>query len=192
MTRYYLLLNALALASLTNCNTSDNQIDNTNSMPQPLAQKQVKELTIHGHTRTDNYYWLNERNNPEVIKYLEEENTYTKKMLSRTEKFQETLFKEITGRIKQDDESVPYLSNGYYYYYKNEEGKEYDIDCRKKGSLDAKEEIYLDENELAEGTDYFSAVGFRVSPSNKILAIGIDVVSRRQYDIKFKNLETGE
>ncbi len=94
--------------------------------------------------------------------------------------------------MKQDDESVPYLSNGYYYYHKNEEGKEYDINCRKKGSLDAEEEIYLNENLLAEGTDYFSAVGFRVSPNNTILAVGIDTVSRRQYNIKFKNLETGE
>ena len=191
MNRHLTLFFTLLITCLTSCNSPKNQEDKTKNMQYPIAQKQAKKLTIHGHTRTDNYYWLNERNNPEVIKYLEEENAYTHKMLSHTEKFQEKLFKEITGRIKKDDESVPYFSNGYYYYYKNEEGKEYDIDCRKKGSLEAEEEIYLNENELAKGTDYFSAVGFRVSPNNKILAVGIDLVSRRQYDIKFKNLETG-
>ena len=192
MKRHLSIFTIIYLATLFSCYTTEKQLDKSTEMQYPIAQKKVKELTIHEHKRTDNYYWLNQKTNPDVIKYLEDENKYSKKMLSHTENLQEKIFKEITERIKQDDESVPYLSNGYYYYFKNEDGKEYDINCRKKGSLEAKEEIYLDENELAKGTDYFSAVGFRVSPNNKILAIGVDVISRREYDIKFKDLETGE
>ena len=192
MKLYFSLFIIIYSAALLSCNNTNNKLDKSIAMKYPIAQKQAKELTIHGHTRTDNYYWLNQKTNPEVIKYLEDENKYTQTKLSHTQKLQDKIFNEITGRIKQNDESVPYLSNGYYYYHKNEEGKEYDIDCRKKGSIDAKEEIYIDENELAKGADYFSASGFGVSPNNKILAIGIDVVSRREYDIKFKNLETGK
>jgi oligopeptidase B len=158
----------------------------------PKATKVKKELVAHGHTRVDNYYWLNDREDPEVISYLEEENAYTDAVLKHTEEFQEKLFDEIVGRIKQTDESVPYKLNGYFYYTRYEEGKEYPIHCRKKGSMDAPEEIMLDVNEMAEGYDYYAVSGLDVSPDNTLLAFGVDTVSRRQYTIHYLNLETGK
>ncbi|MCG8411748.1 MAG: S9 family peptidase [Bacteroidales bacterium] len=158
----------------------------------PIAKKISKELSIHGDTRIDNYYWLNERENPEVIKYLTDENTYTKSVLKKTEKFQEDLFLEMKGRIKETDESVPYKDNGYFYYTRYEEGKEYPIYCRKKESLDNQEEIMLDVNKMAKGYDYYNVGGLSVSPDNKLLAYGVDTVSRRKFTIMVKNLETGE
>ncbi len=158
----------------------------------PIAAKKPKDLTIHGHTRVDEYFWLNDRENPEVIKYLTDENTYTKAIMADTDTFQAKLYKEMRSRIKEDDTSVPFKDNGYWYYTRFEEGKEYAITCRKKGSMDAPEEILLNENELAEGHDYFSASGISVSDDNKWLSFAIDTVSRRLYTIYFKNLETGE
>ncbi|MDX5418452.1 MAG: oligopeptidase B, partial [Hymenobacteraceae bacterium] len=165
----------------------------TTTQPQPPAASKIpKELVAHGHTRTDNYYWLNERENPEVIAYLNAENDYTKQVMSDTEELQEKLFNEIVGRIKQTDESVPYKKNGYFYYTRFEAGKEYPIFARKKGTLDAKEEIMINANERAEGLNYYNAAGMSVSPNNQLLAFGEDNVSRRQYTIRFKNLQTGE
>ncbi|MBU8892763.1 MAG: S9 family peptidase [Bacteroidales bacterium] len=161
-------------------------------MNPPIAKKIAKELTIHEDTRIDNYFWLNERENPEVIKYLEDENAYTKSVLKPTEKFQENLFHEMKSRIKETDESVPYEKNGYFYYTRYEEGKEYPIYCRKKTSLEAEEEIMLNVNEMATGYDYYRVRGLSISPDNKLLAYGVDTVSRRKYTINIKNLETGE
>ena len=158
----------------------------------PVAEKKPKELTIHGDTRVDDYFWLRERENPEVIAYLEAENAYTEAMLEHTKPLQEKLYEEIVGRIKQTDESVPYFWNGYHYYTRFEEGKEYPIYCRKKGSMQADEEIMLDVNKMAEGYDYYQVVGLEVSPDNTWLAFGVDTVSRRKYTIYFKNLKTGE
>ncbi len=158
----------------------------------PVANKVAKELTVHGHMRVDNYYWMNERENPEVIAHLEAENAYKDEVMKHTEALQERLFDEIKSKIRQEDESVPYKRNGYFYYYKQLPGKEYNVSCRKKGSLDGEEELILDENVLAEGHEYFAVGGTSVSPDNKILAYGVDVVSRRKYTIHFKNLETGE
>ncbi len=163
-----------------------------NEMEAPVAAKKPKELTIHGHTRVDNYYWLKERENSDVIAYLEAENSYRESKMKGTEKFQKDLFDEIVGRIKQTDESVPYLDNGYYYYARFEEGKEYPIYCRKRGTLDAKEEVLANVNEMAKGYSYYNARGFSVSPNNRFMAIGIDTVSRRKYTIYIKDLETGE
>ena len=161
-------------------------------MKPPVAKKIDKELTIHGHTRLDPYYWLNERENPEVIDYLNAENKYTKSLMKHTEKFQEKLFKEIVGRIKQTDMSVPYKLNGYFYYTRYENGKEYPVYCRKKGSLKAVEEIMINANELARGHSFFNIKNLVVSNDNKFLAFSVDTVSRRIYTIHFKNLETGE
>ncbi len=158
----------------------------------PVAKKIPTELTTHGDTRIDNYYWMNERENPEVIAHLEAENAYKDAVMKHTEPLQTKLYDEIKSKIKQEDESVPYKKNGYYYYYKQLPGKEYDVNCRKKGSLEAEEEVLIDENELAEGHDYFALGGLSVSPDNKLVAYGVDVVSRRKYTIYFKNLETGE
>lgn len=158
----------------------------------PKAKKIPKELTIHGHTRIDNYFWLRDRNNPEVIAYLQAENDYKDAVLKHTEKLQQTLYQEIIGRIKQTDVSVPYKDNGYFYYTRYEEGQEHPIYCRKKGSLDAKEEIMLNVNEMAKGHDYYHVLGLSVSEDNKFIAFGVDTVSRRKYTVYFKNLETNE
>ena len=171
-------------------------------LPPPAAVKKPYEMTIHGDTRVDNYYWLRlsdeqksaqtyDAHTQEVVDYINLENEYTQGSLSHTKKFQDHLFNEIIGRIKKDDETVPYLENGYYYYSRYEGKKEYAIYCRKKGSLDAEEEVMLDGNELAEGYDYFAVGGMSVSPDNNWLAYGIDTLSRRFYTIYFKNLSTG-
>lgn len=161
-------------------------------MQPPDAAKQPKELTIHGDTRIDNYYWLNQRDDQQVIDYLKAENEYTRAVLEPTGDFQEDLFQEMKGRIKEDDQSVPYKKNGYYYYSRYEEGKQYPIYCRKKGSLEAAEEILLDVNQMAEGYSFYRVTGLSMSPDNKMLAYGVDTVSRRKYIIHIKNLETGE
>lgn len=158
----------------------------------PIAKRVPKELSIHGDTRIDDYYWLNQREDEEVIAYLSAENEYTKANLKHTEAFQEKLYEEIVGRIKKDDSSVPYKENGYFYISKFKKGMEYPIHSRKKGSLDAEEELLLDVNELAKEHSYYQARALSASMDNKILAFGEDTVSRRIYTIRFKNLETGE
>jgi oligopeptidase B len=158
----------------------------------PVAKKVATELTTHGHTRVDNYYWMNDRENPEVIAHLDAENAYTEAVMKHTEALQEKLFDEIKSKIKQEDESVPYKKNGYFYYTKTEPEKEYYLVCRKKESLEADEHVILDVNEMAEGHEFYSLGGSSVSPDNKILAFGVDTLSRRKYTIHFKNLETGE
>jgi oligopeptidase B len=158
----------------------------------PVAEKIKKELTMHGDTRIDYYYWLRERDNPKVIEYLKAENEYLDSVMKHTEPLQEKLYNEIVGRIKQTDTSVPYLLNGYYYYTRYEEGKEYPVYCRKKGTMEAKEEILLNVNEMAKGHGYYHVTGLAVSSNNNLLAFGVDTVSRRKYTIYFKNLTTGD
>ena len=158
----------------------------------PVAKIVPKTLEKHGDKRIDNYYWLNERENPEVIDYLNKENEYYQKSTAHTKQFQDELFLEMKSRIKEDDSSVPYLYNGYYYITRYETGKDYPIYSRKKGSLDAKEEIMFDCNEIAKGQSYFNLSGISISEDNKWVAYGVDLVSRRQYTIQIKNLETGE
>ena len=169
----------------------------------PNAIIKPHELTLHGDTRVDNYYWMRltdeqkkanqyDEQTQDVINYIADENKYTESSLSHTNKLQETLYDEIVSRIKKDDESVPYYKNGYYYYSRYEKNKEYRIHCRKKESLESEEEIILDENKLAKGYDYFAIGGRVISPDNNWLAYGVDTVSRRIYDIYFKNLKTGE
>ncbi len=158
----------------------------------PVATKKDTILEKHGDKRTDSYYWLNDRENPEVIAYLNAENDYYQAMTAHTKDFQKSLFDEMKARIKEDDSSVPYFNNGYYYITRYEIGKDYPIYSRKKGSLDAPEEIMFNCNEMAEGHSYFSLGGLNVSEDNKWAAFGVDLVSRRQYTIQIKNLETGE
>lgn len=164
----------------------------TNTIAPPIAAVKPKKLEKHGNVRIDNYYWLNERENPEVIDYLNKENAYYNAMTAHTKQFQADLFEEMKSRIKEDDSSVPYLYNGYYYITRYEKGKDYPIYARKKGSLDAKEEIMFDCNEMAKGHAYFQLGGLNVSEDNKWCAFGVDTVSRREYTIQIKNLETGE
>ncbi|PRD51247.1 S9 family peptidase [Sphingobacterium gobiense] len=190
---YMIIIGAMTISC------SDNTKENAATWPNvtaPVAEKKVYERTIHNDTIVDNYYWMNDYfkkgpNSAEVIAYLEAENNYTAAMMKDTEKLQEKLFHEMKGRIKEKDESVPYFKNGYYYYSRTEEGKQYYKFCRKKGSLDAPEEILLDVDDMAEGYAYYAAGGFSVSPDNKLLSFGVDTVSRREYTIYVKNLETG-
>lgn len=189
------------------CNTevSNNQSDmmNKKGVNAPIAERQTTELVTHGDIRKDEYYWMklsDEQKNAtqpdsqtsKVLAYLHAENNYTKKLTSHLDSFQDALFDEIVGRIKQTDMSVPYLKNGYYYLTRYEEGKEYPIYTRKKDSLDNEENMLLDVNELAKPYEYYSARGLAVSPDNKILAFGEDTLSRRIYKIRFKDLATGE
>ncbi len=176
----------------------------SNNFPEPpIAEKKDCVLTIHDHSRTDPYFWMrltDDQKNAEtpdvqtqkVLDYLNAENDYTDTVLSDTKELQEKIYNEIVGRIKQDDESVPYFKNGYWYYTKYAEGQEYPIYCRKKELLTNAEEIILNVNVQADGYDYYAATGLKISPDNKILAFGEDTVSRRIYHIRFLNLETGK
>ncbi|MGZ0017113.1 S9 family peptidase [Yeosuana sp. AK3] len=163
-----------------------------NSISYPIAKKKSKKLKIHHDTRIDDYYWLNDKDNPEVIDYLNAENAYTKQMMSHTEDFQKALFDEMKGRIKEDDTTVPYKLNGYWYITRYEKGKDYPIYLRKKESLEAAEEILFDCNEMAKDYAYFNLGSIAISPNNKLASFSTDTVSRRQYSIQIKNLETGE
>jgi len=187
MLRTAIYLCALFTVILISCKS-----DNSMKRVPPVAKKIPHELTIHNDVRVDNYFWLNDRDNPEVIQYLEDENNYTSAMMKNTENLQDKLFNEIVGRIKQTDVSVPYFTNGYFYYTRYEEGKEYPVYCRKKDSMDEEEEVMLNVNEMAEGHEYYHVASITVSPDNKMIAYGVDTVSRRLYTIYFKNLETGE
>ncbi len=158
----------------------------------PLAKPLPHKLEKHGHVRIDPYFWLRQRDNPDVVSYLNQENEYTQQMMADYKELQEQLFEETKARIKLDDSSVPYEDRGYVYYTRFEAGGQYPIYCRKLNEPDAAEQIMLDVNELAEGHSYCSVNGVRVSMNNKLLAYGVDFVGRRKYDLKFKNLETGE
>ncbi len=161
-------------------------------MKAPVADKIDKTLEIHGHKRSDPYFWLNERENPKVKQYLEDENAYADEMMKDTEYLQEILFEEMKARYKKDDESLPYFFNEYWYIIRYEEGKEYPIFCRKFQSLDNPEEIILDVNILAEDLEFFEVASLSISPDNKIAAYSTDAIGRRIYTLLFKNVETGE
>ena len=163
-----------------------------NFIKAPKAEKIAKKLEIHGDVRIDNYYWLNEKKNPKVIDYLNAENAYYEEKTAHTKQFQEELFIEMKSRIKEDDESVPYKKNNYYYITRFETGKQYPIYSRKKETLDAEEEIMFNVNKLAENHNYYKLSGLSVSPNNEMVSFGVDTVSRRQYILQFKNLQTGE
>ncbi len=164
----------------------------SSSAKPPQAKVAGKTLEIHGHARTDDYYWLNDRENPDVISYLEAENAYTESVMAPVKRFEDSLFDEIVGRIKPTDISVPVKVDGYYYYSRYEEGNEYPFYCRKKESLEADEQVMLDVNAMAEGHEYY-AVGRRaVSSGRDILSYAVDTVGRRIYSIQFKDLTTGK
>ena len=162
------------------------------SISPPSAKKIPSKLTKFESVRVDNYFWLNNRDNPEVIDYLEKENDYYEKMTSHTKSFQQEIFKEIKDKIKEDEESVPYFLNGYWYVTKFEKEKNYPIYIRKKDTLKSKEQILFDCNVLAKGHEFFNLSNFKISPNNKFIAFSTDTVSRRLYTIKIKNLETGK
>jgi len=202
------LMSVLLFSQCVNNNT-ENQ-DNTHTtmknieeVTPPTPKVEEKILSKHGDDRVDNYYWMKltdeqkaakipDTQTQEVLDYLNAENDYTSKMTEDLQDLQEDLFQEITGRIKQNDESVPYKKNGYYYLTRFEEGKEYPIYSRRKSNLKGKDELMIDANVLAKPYDYYQATGLNITPDNKILAYGEDTLSRRKYNIKFKNLETGK
>lgn len=156
----------------------------------PKAKQKKHQFIEHGFERIDPYYWLRDKENQEVIDYLNAENKYTKLKLKQTETFQESLFHEMKSRIKEDDSSVPYFKNEYWYYSRYNEGQEYAIYARKHLSLDAEEEILLDENIMAKAYDYYEIVSFSISPNNQYLVFTEDITGRRQYQIRIKDLKS--
>ena len=156
-----------------------------------MVKKIPTRLEIHGHVRVDDYYWLRQRDNPEVIRYLTEENDFAAKTMAHTQEFEKKLFEEIKGRIKQSDLSVPYKRDDYFYYTRFETGKEYPIYCRKLGSVDGAEQVMLDGNVLATGHEFFSIGGSAVSSGQDLLAYAIDTQGRRIHTTYLKNLSTG-
>ncbi|MDG2073209.1 MAG: oligopeptidase B, partial [Polaribacter sp.] len=173
------------------------------SIKAPTANKIHQEIETHGDVRIDNYFWMrlsDEQKNAEekdeqttnVLDFLNAENDYYNQVTHHTKDFQTSLFEEMKSRIKQDDESVPYKKNGYFYITKFEKGQQYPVYTRKKESLDAKEELLFDVNELAKGHDYFQLGGLNVARNNELAAFSVDTISRRQYVIQIKNLVTGE
>lgn len=188
--KFTIRLSLVCIIFATSCAKKETTMSE-NIVP-PMAAKKDTVLEKHGDKRIDSYYWLNDRENPEVIQYLKDENAYYEKMTAHTKDFQQQLFDEMKARIKEDDESVPYLYNGYYYITRFEKGKEYPIFSRKKGSLTAKEEIMFDCNEMAKGKAYFKLSGLNVSEDNKLVSFATDETGRRIYTLHVKNLETGE
>ena len=162
-----------------------------NSIP-PKAKKIAKVLEIHGDQRNDPYYWLNERENPEVIQYLEDENAYAEAVMKDTEDFQHQIFEEMKARYKKDDESLPYFFNEYWYIVRFVEGKEHPLFTRKFQTLENEEELLLDVNVLADGQKFFEVGSVAISPNNKLMSYSSDNMGRRIYNINFKNVETGE
>ncbi|MBI3406319.1 MAG: oligopeptidase B, partial [Acidobacteria bacterium] len=158
---------------MTELNTNSKAADASGAKP-PTAKKIPKVDTYHGEKRVDDYFYMREKTNPDVVQYLEAENAYTDAQLKSTEPFREALYKEMLARIKQTDLSVPYRQGAYFYYSRTEEGKQYAIQCRKKGSLDAAEEIILDVNELARGEKFMSLGAFTVSDDGNLLAFSTD------------------
>jgi oligopeptidase B len=173
--------------------SAQGQATSSGSMPNPpVATIKPKQLASPHGTRTDNYYWLNERENPQVLDYLKNENAYFDEKMAPVKTLEDKLFNEMKGRIKEQDASVPYRDHGYYYYTRYETGGEYPLYCRKEGSLNGAEEIMLNGNEMGQGKSYFAISGYEVSDDNQTLAYGVDSVSRRLYTLRFKNLKTGQ
>lgn len=158
----------------------------------PVADRIPHPMVMFGDTRVDPYYWLNMRDSQKVLDYLIAENAYTEAMMESTVPLQEKLYNEMKSRQKEEDVTVPVFLNGYYYYIRYEEGKEYPINCRKKGIMEAPEEIILDENEVAAGHRYCEVASLDISPNNQILAYGVDTLGRRKFTIHFKDLTTGK
>jgi oligopeptidase B len=167
-------------------------LDPVPSVQPPVAKKVPKVTEIHGVKLVDNYYWLREKKNPEVAAYLEAENAYTDAVMKPTEPLQKHLYDEMLSRIKETDIEVPYRQGGYYYYSRTEAGKQYSIRCRKKGTLDAPEEVLLDVNQLAEGQTFMAVAAYTVSDDGILLAYSTDNTGFRQYTLAVKDLRTGK
>jgi oligopeptidase B len=158
----------------------------------PVAKKVPHKVELHGETRLDDYFWLKDKTNPEVIKHLEAENVYTAAMTGRLQPLADAIYGEMLSRIKQTDQNVPYRYKGYWYYSRTVEGKQYSIHCRKKGSLSAAEEVLLDVNALAEGQEFMSLGARSISDDGNLLAYSTDVTGYREYEVSVKDLRTGK
>ena len=161
------------------------------SLTPPVAAKKPKVMTKFGDRRVDDYFWLREKSDPEVIDYLKAENEYTAAAMKPLEGFRDKLYKEMLARIKETDESVPYRKHGDWYYQREVEGQQYPIYCRRKGSMEAPEEILLDVNEIAKGHKYTSLGAMEVSPDGTKLAYSVDFTGFRQYQLQVKDLAAG-
>ncbi len=181
--RLLFLLNLSLLLFLSNC---------SQKVEPPVTKVIPKDVSLHGVTRIDNYFWLRERDNLEVITYLEAENRYSDAVMKHTKSLQEKLYAEMVSRIKETDLDVPEKLGDYFYYQRTEQGKQYPICCRKRGDFDASEEIILDENQLAVGREYFKVGVFKISPNHELLAFSVDTTGAERYTILVKNLVTGE
>lgn len=191
------LLFSLVIIAFSSCDNTREKTASWPSVPAPVAAVKAHWRVVHNDSTLDNYYWMYDYfgkgpDSTAVVNYLKAENSYLDTMMSGTKKFQEALYAEMKGRIKEQDQAVPVLRNGYYYYTRTEEGQQYFKYCRKKGSLDAPEEVLLDVDKMAAGHNYYSATGFNVSTDNNLLAFAVDENSRRQYTIYVKDLTTGE
>ena len=185
------LLSLILISSLFSCDTKTQK--SMSELPTAPKAKQVpKNLTIHDDVRVDEFYWLNDRENPEVIDYLNKENDYYDAHTAHTKEFQTSLFEEMKSRIKEDDSSVPYKYNGYWYITKYEKGKDYPIYTRKKETLEAAEELLFDCNEMAKNHSYFRLVGLNINLNNDLVSYGIDTTGRRQYTLHIKDLKTNK
>lgn len=193
---------ALAALVVTACQNASSPMNVTELAP-PQAARKPFEITMHGHTRTDEYHWMRlseeQRNAPEpdahtkeVVAHLDAENAYCEAMLAPVKQLREDLFKELKARIKETDLSVPYRENGYWYHARFEEGKEYAVQVRRKDEADAAEHDFLDENDLAKGTTYYDLGDFEISPQNNLVCYSEDRIGRRQYELRFKDLNTGK
>lgn len=190
MKKLLLFFSILSLIFVLSCTTDKSK--KLNKTEAPRADKKLHQHKMHGDVREDNYFWLNDRENTDVIDYLEKENEYYRNTMSTYKTFEKDLFEELKSRIVEDDESVPYFLNGYWYQVKYQIGKDYPVYIRKKELLTADEEIIVDVNELAEGKDYFNLSGLSISPNNKYASFGVDKVGRRNYTLQVKDLQTNK
>ncbi len=189
MKRFVIALFAFMTASLIS--TPAIGADKNDTPKPPVAKLVPKDVTVHGDASVDNYFWLREKQNPEVAAYLNAENSYAEVVMQGTEGLQESLYQELLGHIKQTDLDVPYRDGEYWYYKRTEEGKQYPIYCRKKRTLDAPEQITLDLNELAKGEKFMAIAAYQVSDDGNLLAYSTDNTGFRQYKLHVKNLSTG-
>mgnify|MGYP001450087374 FL=1 len=177
----------IILIIFTNCQSNMN-----NKIVPPSCGIENKILSAHKDDRVDKYYWLNQRENPKVIDYLNEENEYTDFQMKSTKDFQKNLFNELKSRVKEEDETVPYLYNEYYYWRKFEKGFEHPIYLRKSKKIDSKEEVLIDVNEMSKAYDFFNIGDYDISEDNNLMAYSYDTLSRRIYDIRIKDLLKNE
>ena len=190
-----LLTGACVLLAIVSCNQQKQlNILKQTDFPKPPVAEIIPDTFINfGQTRVDNYYWMKDKNNPKVIDYLKAENAYTDTVMATTKDLQKKIYDEIIGRIKEDDQSYPTLSNGYYYYTRTEKGKQYRTYCRKKGSEEAPEEIIFDVNKMAEGKPAFMFGGYDVSPDNRMVGYFYNETgSFADFELKIKDLTTGK